>query len=257
MKELPVDPQRLIERFDTEDVLAIVLMGSFAVGTAGTFSDIDLFRLVKKGADTEVKCYMVADTLLVVSNGIPSEVETTFTDPLKATIFIQGLRSGKILLDKEGLFKEFQEKAHAFKWDQELQDRADRYASSEMVGWIEEAHKGPDGLQRGGFGRLLNAQFGLSWGMAMVIQVQKGILIHSDNSFLEEIFAVVGEDSTWAALCRSAYGIDDPPPTLEETIIAGLKLYVETARLIGAGIQEADRPLIERTCQRIREAISY
>lgn len=55
---------------------------------------------------------------------------------------IQGLRSGRALIDLDGFFRTLRQRAQAFQWDEEMQTRANHWASGQMAGWIEEVHKG-------------------------------------------------------------------------------------------------------------------
>jgi len=128
------------------------------------------------------------------------------------------------------------------------------YASSQMVGWIEEAHKGLEGLHRNEVGRLLNARFGLSWGLAGVMRVQRGILGNSDNSFYDDVRQSLGEASHWSRLLAVAFGVagsDGKSLSLHESVVAGLQLYCETARLLAHALQPDDIPLIAATVVRI------
>jgi len=139
-----------------------------------------------------------------------------------------------------------------------MQAKADRYASHEMVGWCEEAHKGLEGLRCGDTGRLLNARFGLSWGLAGVMRVQRGVLSHSDNHFFDDVRAAVGERSRWSALLALAFGVETADThlfSLHEEVAAGLRLYCETARLLAAVLQPEDQPLIEATVARIEHEL--
>lgn len=131
-----------------------------------------------------------------------------------------------------------------------MQARANVYASQQMVGWIEEVHKGLEGLRRADVGRLLNARFGLSWGLSRVVQVQRGLLLSGDNAFFEAVEAAVGLDTEWTRLRRAAFGLEsglNPPPPLRDQVVAGLCLYVATAALLAEALQPADAPLIEQT----------
>jgi len=94
--------------------------------------------------------------LVVVSDVTPSQTEAAFTRPEVAVETIRGLRSGRALIDRTGLFRTIQNRANAFQWDEEMQSKANQWASGQLVGWIEEVYKGLAGLSSGDTGRLLH-----------------------------------------------------------------------------------------------------
>jgi hypothetical protein len=246
----------IAQRFDAVNVQALVLVGSFARGDAGPFSDIDLLRFVDE-ADKGLPgsgTYLIDGRLVNVSNVTPTISDEWFAAPEEAVNVVAGLRAGQALLDRDRTFAVIQERAQNFVWDAEMQQRANVWASKSMVGWIEEAHKGLEGLRRNDIGRMLNAQFGLSWGLSRVMQVQRGVLIASDNSFFDEIAAVVGVDSEWATLQRIVFGVTTS--SLPEQIRAGLRLYLLTATMLVDAWQPQDDSLIAATASRINTALN-
>ncbi|MCB0061314.1 MAG: nucleotidyltransferase domain-containing protein [Caldilineaceae bacterium] len=246
----------LIHRFHHPTVTAIALFGSHARGDAGPYSDIDFIRFVNSDeADPPGSgSHLIDDTLVVVTNYTPSTVNRWFTDPTAAVQVIAGLRQAKPLWDPNGEFARLQARAHAFTWTDELQVKADLWASEQMVGWIEEVHKGLEGLHRQDVGRLLNASFGLSWGLAGVVKVQRGVLFYSDNNVIDQVMASVGVDTLWSQLCAISFGVGevhDRPPSLRERVVAGLHLYTVTAELLSTAIQPEHVTMVRRTVDRI------
>jgi hypothetical protein len=131
-----------------------------------------------------------------------------------------------------------------------------------MVGWIEEVYKGLGGLQHGHdeshIGRLLNARFGLSWGLSRVMQVHRGVLISGDNAFYEEVAEAVGRNSEWVKLRQIAFGVagdDGTPPPLRAQVRAGLRLFAATVDLIHDDLQPEEGPLVEATAALIRREL--
>jgi hypothetical protein len=250
----------LIERFDRPDVEAIALMGSHARGDAGPYSDVDLARFISELSvhRAEVHSHLIDGCLVVVSDIRPSTVEDWFSSPEAASKVMSGLRSARPLLDRDGTFAHIQARAGSFAWDASMQQKANVWASRQMVGWIEEVHKGLEGLRRNDVGRLLNARHGCSWGLSQVMQVQRGVLLSGDNAFYDEVAESVGWDSEWARLRRTAFGVvgrDEIMPTLHEQIVAGLCLYVLTAELLAGALQPEDEPLVTDTINLIRHAL--
>lgn len=252
--------EALAQQFDAPGVHAIVLLGSHARGDAGPYSDIDLLRLVAGDAGdlTGAGSHLIDDTLVVVSDASPEQVESWFSDPAQAVKNVGGLRRGRALIDREATFATIQARAHDFTWTPELQALANQQASAELVGWIEEAHKGLEGLRRQDPGRMLNGLFGLSFGLSWVMQLQRGVLISGDNGFFDEVAAATGPDPRWTQLRAVAFGVGEVngrPPSLRERVVAGLGLYVTTVELMAAALAPADRPLIEATVALINAQI--
>lgn len=243
--------QPLIDQYTDPRVRAFVLMGSHARGDAGLHSDVDLVRFVDAtGEDDEAVTHLVDGHLVVVSTVTPAKVEAWFTEPEATTASMAGVRSARPLRDEEGYFATIQARAHAFVWDEQMQDKANRYASGMLVGLIEEVHKGLEGLRRNHTGRLLNARFGLSWLLSRTVQVQRGILISGDNGFYDEIAQAADIPPRWVELRQAAFGIAEEG--LHPQVQAGLNLYIETARLLDGALADRDRPLIQATVERIQ-----
>lgn len=243
-----MDFNHLATAYVAPGVRAIALFGSHARGDAGPWSDIDLVRFVDgdtspPGAGTQ----LYGERLLNVSNIALPQTEAWFTEPNTACNTIAGLRAARLLYDPDGVFALLQNRGRAFVWDDDMQRRADAWSSTAMVGWIEEAHKGLEGLRRNHVGRLLNARHGLSWGLMGVVQVQRGVLIDGDNSVLDQVCAVLDAES--AGLLHAAFGVEPVP--LAEQVHAGLRLYVRVARQLHHVWSAVDAPLIETTAVRI------
>lgn len=250
----------LAQNFDGPGVKAIVLMGSHARGDAGPYSDVDLVRFVDEQHQelAGVGSHLIDDTLVVVSNVAPPETETWFTRPDIAVKTIGGVRCAQILLDRDETFATLQARAQAFTWNENLQGQADRWASEQMVGWIEEMHKCLEGLHRDDVGRMLNGLFGGTFGLSQVLQVQRGVLLSGDNGFYAEVAAAIGVDSLWVQLRGIAFGVLEVagrPPSLRARVAAGLRLYVVTAELLGNALQPEHAPLIQQTVNLINEQL--
>jgi predicted nucleotidyltransferase len=258
---LPFPLVHLINRLDVPGVCALALMGSHARGDAGPYSDVDVVRFtggVGQNPPGEGS-FLHEGYLLVVSTVTPVQVEKWFSEPDAAVNAIEGIRTGRALLDRAGYFEAIQARAEAFVWDETMQERANRWASERMVGWIEEVHKGLEGLRRGDTGRLLNARFGLSWGLSRVMMVQRGLLLTGDNAFYDALVRELGPQSDWIRLWRIAFAIEGDAghaPTLRWQVIAGLRLYAVTAELLNMALRAEDAPLITETSALIREVLS-
>lgn len=250
----------LAEQFDGPQVRALVLMGSHARGTAGPYSDVDLVRIM---AGTEPPAvadgsYLRDGRLLVASSVTPAQAERWFTEPEVAVEVIAGLRAARALRD-DGSFAAIQARANAFRWNETMQEKANGWAGDRLVGWTEEVHKGLEGLRRSDTGRLLNARFGLSWGLSRVMAVQRGVLLSGDNAFYTELGEAMAGHPEWLRLRRIAFGIEDKArstPTLNMQVTAGLRLYALTATLLDEVLQPERAALIRETVALIEENLA-
>ncbi len=137
-----------------------------------------------------------------------------------------------------------------------MQEKADRHASREMAGWVEEVCKALGGLQSNDIGRLLNACFGLSWGLTNVMRVQRGVLISGENASYEDVLQSIGHGTEWARLSRLAFGIADSnggPIGLQKQARAGLRLYTLSADLLDGVLLAEDRVIVDHACQLIHK----
>lgn len=213
-------------QFDTPKVQASLLVGSFSRGEAGPYSDIDLLRL---GSVAWCRQPSLAKPLVNVSDADMKTVEAWFTNPEKAVGVVGGLQQARILLEKDGAAKALLERAQAFVWTFELQHEADVWASAQLVGWAEEAHKGLAGLDSGNTGQLLHAQFGLPWSLAKTVRVQRGLLSGGDNAFLAELQKEFA-GTRWLKFLHGAYGLTGFAPA--DQVRAGLEALLPHRRPI-------------------------
>jgi hypothetical protein len=245
----------LLERFAPAEAAGVMLAGSRARGNAGPFSDVDWVRLARDEERLPGDgSYLIDGRLVVVGTLTTSFVEKIFSEPGVACDFITGLRTAQILLDGEGQLARLQRRARDFVWDDAMQSKANLWAAEQMVGIIEEAHKGLEGLRRNDIGRMLNARFGLSWILSTIVKVQRGVLLSSDNGVWDEINRAVGETTPWVRYRRAAFGVDDGtgrPPALREQIMAGLRLYVLTANYLDRVLPSQEGQLVRATVARI------
>lgn len=249
-----IDFPAIVKQYRSPGVVAVVLMGSHARGDAGPFSDVDIVRFCDSDPQHAAAETQLIDLHFVVISTVgPSKVSDWFSKPEEATASIAGIRAARPLWDPDAHFEHIQNRAITFQWDAAMQDKANAYASAEMVGLIEEAQKGLEGLRRHGIGRLLNARYGLSWGLTNVMRVQRGILISGDNASYAEVLADIGTESEWAEASRDVFGLTGL--SLSDQVRAGLRLYRVTARMLDDILHERDRPLVHEVLRRINGEI--
>jgi len=166
---------------------------------------------------------------------------------------IEGLRTAIIIRDENDVFANIQNRAKDFEWSKDLQKKAAIWASKALKGWVEEANKGLNGLLLNDIGYLLQARYGLSWGLSKVVQVSQGILLCSDNAAFAEINRAMKKERKWVELRKKAFGISN---NLTDAVIAGLLLFVETVDLLEPKLRKEDFSVINHCKNEIIKQLS-
>jgi hypothetical protein len=237
---------------DHPSVVGIALTGSHARGDATPLSDVDILCFVETLPDDESQHYQLhyhGEVLVSVSMTTLADKHGGMNSPQSAIFGVPGLRQMRILLDKRGELAALQAKAQAFTWAP-LQPAADGYASYQLMGCVEEVHKILNGLRRNNEAMLIYAILGLSWGMISAVAVQRGLLIDSENIYLQSVQESVGLDSAWTRTVRIVYGLDEDAGTnyspIRRRAQTALQLYRETALLLDQIIRAEHRAITNR-----------
>ncbi len=250
---------KLVTRLDDENTLGIALVGSFARQEGGVYSDVDLWHFVRQMPSGEVETsrlewidgHMVSVKILQIENE-----RRDFSNPKKAIWAVPGWRHSRILLDKDGSLTTLREAAADFKWES-LQRSADAFASYHLAGSAEEVYKILDGLSARSECKTAYAIWSLTQDMAELLLVQRGVLVPTENAFIDCAQAAAGRNSEWTRQFRLSIGLDGPPADQPPFIcfgMAGLRLYRETVALMRGILRPKDAPLVERALEVIREA---
>jgi hypothetical protein len=249
----------LVVQLDNENTVGIAMAGSHARGEGGPFSDVDIHHYVKRMPNDATKTYSLrymdgylASVTLVTLEGEYASLQ----DPNKAIWAIPGLRQERILLDKDSLLAALKKTAAQTTWKQ-LQVAADAYASWNLSGCAEEVHKILAGLAERNESKALYATWGLTRGLANTLLVQRGMLIQSENAYIDLVQDTAGRNSDWTRQFRLAAGLDHLPPEATPFIgygIAGLRLYRETVRLLQNILLPEDAAVVNQTTEIIAEA---
>jgi hypothetical protein len=92
------------------------------------------------------------------------------------------------------------------------------------------------------------------------VEVQRGVPLAGDvdwsSDWFERAEQVVGPRTGWARLRRRVFGVADPPPTLRERVVAGLRLYVATAELLADVWQPPGDELIDHAVRLVRGVLA-
>jgi len=247
--------QSILERIDSSNVIGIGIVGSYARGQEGKYSDLDLDIYVSTPPENPYDRYTLRywDEKLVSLKYVSlADERAELTDPRHAIWAVPGLRGMKILLDKDGSLSALQKAAQDFDWSS-LQSAADEFAAEELMGCAEEVHKLLNGLARGHESTVLYATWGLVKNMLEAVTVQRGIMIVSENRYFDLIQDLVGRDSEWTRAFRAAWGLDAGGSRYQSRGAAALALYRLTATMFNELIPERHYEVVNKTLQLIKE----
>ncbi len=260
MNVIPASFQKaLIARLDGENTLGIAIAGSFARGEGGRYSDVDVTQYVRQKPAGEAEAYQlhfIRKYLVSFKIATLEDEYASLRTPERAIWAIPGLRQLRILLDKEGSVAALKEAAVRATWEP-LQAAADAYASRELSGFAEEVFKILGGLTERDESRTLYAVWGLTRGMATALLVQRGVLVPTENVYIDFAQDTAGRTSAWTHQFRLAIGLDPLPseePAYVGCGVAGLQLYRETVALLRHVLLPEDTEVVRRTLEIMAEA---
>ena len=245
----------LVAELDNDDIVGIILGGSFARGEARPYSDVDIACFVRDAVKLPQKRFFYRSGRLVsVAATNATDIQSRLTNPERAFLFTAGRR--RVLLDKDGSVTRLMQEIDAFNW-QPLAAVASRNANFYLMIAAESAHKVLNELVSGDELALSYAVASLFSQLTLIVAIQRGVLVKSDSTYYRQIEESVGLDSTWTRYHRIAAGVDagsaDVPPVVARGI-ATLHLYQETARLLWSILEPPQREVIEQTVKVIEEA---
>jgi hypothetical protein len=177
-------------------------------------------------------------------------------NPEQAIWVIPGLRQAWILLDKDGSIAALKETAVKATWEP-LQSAANAYASWKLSGTAEEVHKILGGLAQRNESKTLYAIWSLTKELTNAVLIQRGVLIPTENVYIDRAQEAAGRTSGWTRQFRLAIGLDPLPlgePAFVGYGVAGLRLYRETATLLQHILLPEDSAVVNRTLEMMTEA---
>jgi hypothetical protein len=248
----------LVDELAGKQTVAIILAGSHAQGDATPYSDVDMAHIVAAPLSGPDKRYYYREGHLVsVATRPLSWFRAAVTRPEHAVLYVAGLRQARILLDREGTFRAFQQELENFSWVP-LQEAANSYASSAMMHLAELAHKVLSALVRGDRLSLFEATSGLWYALTQVVAVQRGVLAVSSHTHMRQVREAVGTDAPWTQYHGVIAASDvhaARATSVEARAIAALCLYKETATLLRPVIRPEHREAAEQTVLTIEAAL--
>jgi len=241
--------EELLPELDSEEVVGIVLGGSFARGMATILSDVDLALVVREEAQVWPKRYFYHKGLLVsVAVKSIESIRADMKDPLRATRVVPGISEVEILTDSEGLLGDLMEELDHFRWES-LNEKAHRWVSYEMMTIAEQVQKVANECVRGNDPGVAYAVSKLLALLTTVITVHKGIMVKSDSTYYRQVYEAVGETSEWAKCHRRAAGLTEVG--LNERAKACLHLYQLTLDLVMPVMSDEQRQVAEGAARRV------
>ncbi|TMC15948.1 MAG: nucleotidyltransferase domain-containing protein [Chloroflexi bacterium] len=245
----------LVAELDNDDIVGIILGGSFARGEARPYSDVDIACFVRDAVKLPQKRFFYRNGRLVsVAATNATDIQSRLTNPERAFLFTAGRR--RVLLDKDGSVTRLMQEIDAFNWPP-LQAVASRNANFYLMIAAESAHKVLNELVSGDELALSYAVASLFSQLTLIVAIQRGVLVKSDSTYYRQIEESVGLDSIWTRYHRIAAGVDtgsaDVPPLVARGI-ATLHLYQETANLLWSILEPPQREVIKQTVKVIEEA---
>lgn len=248
--------QSILEMIDSADILGVGVVGSYARGQEGKYSDVDIDIFVSRQLENPYDRYTLRywdHRLISLKYTLLEDERAALTDPRRAIWAVPGLREMRILLDKKGSLAALQIAAKEFDWSP-LQPAADEFAAEEIMGNAEEVHKILNGLTRGHESTVLYAAWGLVKNILEAVAVQRGIMIMSENRYFDLIQDSMGRDSKWTSAFRTAWGLDLSSSQYQTRGAAALALYRLSAAMFDSLIPEKHRDVVNNTLRLIKEA---
>lgn len=248
--------QSILEKIDSPNVIGVGIVGSYARGQEDKYSDMDVDIYVNKPLEDPNDSYTLRywDSKLVsLKSTLLDDERAALTNPRRAIWAVPGLRGMNIVLDKDGSIAALKKAAQEFDWSP-LQPAADKFAAQEIMGNAEEVHKILNGLARGHESTVLYGTWGLVKNMLEAVAVQRGLMIVSENRYLDLIQDSMGRDSKWTSAFRTAWGLDSSSSQYRSRGVAALELYRLCAAMFDELIPDRHRDVVDQTLQRIQEA---
>ncbi len=136
-------PAHSIARRETQELAdrgakAVVVVGSFARGEAGSESDLDLLAV---GVESYLPRLSLRDGLVVSTSMQPFEVhQESFGQPGLMCTAVPGWRAALVLYDPEGLAADLILEAQGWSWTPHERS-CDRWVAGQIAGYAEEIFK--------------------------------------------------------------------------------------------------------------------
>src|SRR6266487_49488 len=245
----------LVTELDSDEIVGIILGGSYARNEATPFSDVDIACFVPDSLKPTPKRFIYRDgRLLSIGTKTVADIRSELARPERAIFIVSGFR--RLLLDKDGSVGRLMREIEIFDWEP-LQKAADRYASFGMMIYAEHVHKILSEIFKRDELALPYATSKLLSCLTEVVAVQRGVLVKNDSTYYRQVQETMGLVSAWTRYHRLASGVDvvaaDDRPVMARGI-AALCLYRETIALLRTVMHPDHLQVAEQAMQIVDQA---
>src|SRR6266702_6752363 len=247
----------LVAELDSDEIIGIILGGSYARNEATPFSDVDIACFVPDSLKPTPKRFIYRDGRLVsIGSRTVSGTHSELARPERAIFIVSGFR--RVLLDKDGSVSGLMREIETFKWEP-LQKAADSYTSFGMMIYAEHVHKILGEIFKRDDLALSYATSKLLSCLTEAVAVQRGVLVKNDSTYYRQVQETIGLASAWTRYHRLAAGIDLVPGdklAVKTRGVAALYLYRETVALLRSAMQSDHLEVAEQAIQVVDEALA-
>ncbi|HEX9132404.1 MAG TPA: nucleotidyltransferase domain-containing protein [Ktedonobacteraceae bacterium] len=240
----------LVAELDNDEIVGIILGGSYARNEATPFSDVDIACFVPDSLKPPSKRFIYRDgRLLSIGYRTVADTRNELARPERAIFIVSGFR--RVLLDKDGSVSRLMRDIETFKWGP-LQEAANSYASFGMMLAAEQVHKILSEIFKSDDLALSYAISKLLSWLTEAVAVQRAVLVRNDSTYYRQVQETVGLASEWTRYHRLAAGVDAAPGDdrpVKTKGLATLCLYRETLGLLRAAMQLDHLQVAEQTVQ--------
>lgn len=248
--------QVLVQELDHEDIVGIMLGGSYARGTATLYSDVDLSCFWREGLRPPPKRFMYrAGKLISIKMTSVAEIRGMLKRPPAALLFVSGKH--QLLLDKDGSVARLLTEIEAFRWE-DLQSETNANISIWMMLKAEDVQKVLSVFQQENAEGLAFVISKLIAELTLLTALYHGTLITSDSTYYQQVQEAAGLDSAWTRYHRIATGLEAGPTgivPLRAQGIAVLHLYRETFAFARPVMQAEHLAIAEQVLQVVQSAV--
>ncbi len=245
----------LVVELDDDEIVEIILGGSYARNEATPFSDVDIACFVPDSMKPPPKRFVYRDGLLLsIGYRTVADTRSELARPERAIFIVSGFR--RVLLDKDGSVSRLMREIETFKWGP-LQEAANSYASFSMMLAAEQVHKILSEIFKRDDLALSYATSKLLVWLTKAVAVQRGVLVKNDSTYYRQVQETVGLDKAWTHCHRLAAGVDlvsDDDLAVKTRGAAALYLYRETVALLRPAMHADHLEVAEQAMRVIEEA---
>jgi predicted nucleotidyltransferase len=237
----------LIAQHGEERIRSIILRGSFARGDFTPYSDVDITCLVYEKPDPVKRFVYTQKRLISMAEKTLEKLRASLLAPEQAVFALTSLLEDRILLDKDGAFRAFQQELAHFRWEP-LQIAANEYASWNLMRVAEHAQKVLSAFAKNDLLSGSSCVSILFMCLPELIGVQRGIMLESGAVYARQVQEAVGLNSAWTYHHQVLAGLEGHADA-EQRALSALRLYQETAHLLMPILQPEHRTIIEQIVQ--------